>query len=152
MDNPFNEHGRRNPFLHNPFRLVRLPSDCTSAKRVANHLQLTRDALGSEGAADVSWAHDVLTDPNRRLVFAILAHPPVPKENGAVSSLSDRIDAAIDVPDAPVEARMSAVCLAELARAEKPRTTPSSDPNPPRARFAPDFDWLLARFAIEALR
>jgi hypothetical protein len=151
MDNPFSR-GDHDPYRNNPFVLVRVPTDCSNAKIIARHLRQAKDALGAERAPEVSWATDVLNDPNRRIVFSLLGHAPRNGKFEHPRELSSALRALVSnlAPAPPLE--LSSASLGRLTPPERAKDLPDVPPTPLGRRFAPALRWAIRRYALENTR
>jgi hypothetical protein len=145
MSNPFAREGG-DPYRNGPFALVLLPADCVSARLIAAHLIQARSVLPVD---IVSWATDVLNDPNRRIVYAVLGHPSPQHDDVRVKEVAAKLRAAAPElgPEPPLE--LSSEGLAAAAPNESTDDLPRLPLVPLGRRFAPPPTWSLCRYALE---
>lgn len=151
MDNPFLD-GTRHAYRDNPFVLIRLPSNCVNPRLIAANLKRARGALGEEREADVSWAADILNDPNRRILYVILGHAPPGITPAPVLALAERVRNLKPALPERVPLAASAAGLAGLVQREPFDSLPRMPLSPRGRRFAPSLASSILRFALEHLR
>jgi hypothetical protein len=151
MDNPFLD-GSRHAYLDNPFVLVRLPSNCVNPRLIAANVKRARGALGEGREADVSWAATILNDPNSRILYAIIGHPPPGATPATVIALAERLRSMKPAPPERVPLSASAAGLADLVPREPIDRLPRMPLSPRGRRFAPSLASSILRFALEHLR